>query len=70
MTLAAVLGFTAVLITWYGVNFLWGTGMHAYGTGAGGQWEVIGAVALDLLFLAAAATRYVIETGGGEERQV
>ncbi len=67
MTVAAVFGFTAILCTWYGVNFLWGTGMHSYGTGAGGQIEVIGAVLLNWLFLAAAAIRHAIETAGADE---
>ena len=31
---AAVAGTTAVLFTWYGVNFLLGSGMHSYGSGA------------------------------------
>jgi ABC-type transport system involved in cytochrome c biogenesis permease subunit len=64
MALAAVLGFTAVLFTWYGVNFFWGSGMHSYGAGAGGQWAVTAAVTLNWLFLAAAAVRYVIEAAG------
>ena len=66
MALAAVLGATAVLFTWYGVNFLLGSGMHSYGSGAGGQWAVGGAVAIQWLFLAAAGTRYWIETGRRE----
>ena len=70
MTLASVLGATAVLFTWYGVNFILGSGMHSYGSGAGGQWEVGSAVALNWLFLAAAGVRYLIETGGGTEGQV
>ncbi len=61
MILAAVLGATAVLFTWYGVNFLLGSGMHAYGSGAGGQREVGAAVALQWLFLAAAAVRHIME---------
>jgi len=59
VALAAVFGFTSILVTWYGVNFLWGTGLHAYGSGAGGQWGVLGAIALDWLFLAAAGLRYI-----------
>ena len=34
MAVTAVLGFTAILFTWYGVNFLLGSGMHSYGSGA------------------------------------
>ena len=66
MAVAAVLGATAVLFTWYGVNFLLGSGMHSYGSGAGGQWQVATAVGLKWLFLAAAGTRYVRETGVDE----
>jgi hypothetical protein len=62
MTLAAVLGATAVLFTWYGVNFLLGSGMHSYGSGAGGQWAVGTAVAIQWLFLAVAGGRYLAET--------
>jgi ABC-type transport system involved in cytochrome c biogenesis permease subunit len=69
MAVAAVLGATAVLFTWYGVNFLLNTGMHSYGTGSGGQWEVGGAVALNWLFLAAAASRYMTETWRGWQRR-
>ncbi len=61
MALAAVLGATAVLFTWYGVNFLLGSGLHSYGAGAGGQWAVTTAVALQWLFLAFAAGRYAAE---------
>jgi ABC-type transport system involved in cytochrome c biogenesis permease subunit len=66
MAVAAVLGATAVLFTWYGVNFLLGSGMHAYGAGSGGQWSVGAAVALNWLFLAAAAIRYLVNRGGGD----
>ena len=50
MAVAAVLGATAVLFTWYGVNFLLGSGMHSYGSGAGGQWQVGTAVAIQWFF--------------------
>ena len=58
--MAAVAGATAVLFTWYGVNFLLGSGMHSYGSGAGGGWAVGAAVAIQWLFLAAAGVRYRI----------
>ncbi len=61
MATTAVFGFTAVLITWYAVNFVLGSGMHSYGSGAGGQYAVGGAVLLQWLFMLAAATRYGIE---------
>ena len=58
MAMTAVLGACAVGFTWYGVNFLLGSGMHSYGSGAGGQWQVGMAAAVELLFLLAAAARY------------
>jgi hypothetical protein len=58
MAATAVLGACAVGFTWYGVNFLLGSGMHSYGSGAGGQWQVGTAAAVELLFLLAAGLRY------------
>jgi ABC-type transport system involved in cytochrome c biogenesis permease subunit len=69
MAMTAVLGASAVGFTWYGVNFLLGSGMHSYGSGAGGQWQVGTAAAIELLFLTAAGARYVIETAGPEVRR-
>ncbi|MBI3252809.1 MAG: cytochrome c biogenesis protein CcsA [Candidatus Omnitrophica bacterium] len=41
LALAAVLGFSVVLMTWYGVNFVLGRGLHSYGQGTGGmRWVV------------------------------
>ena len=37
----SVLGFLSVLWSWYGVNFILGTGLHAYGFGSGGQSLVL-----------------------------
>lgn len=65
MALMGVLGAGAILCTWYGVNFLMGSGMHSYGFGAGGQWQVGLAVTLQGLFVLAAGVRYGIGTGGG-----
>ena len=48
----SVLCFTLVLMTWYGVNFVLGTGLHSYGFGGGGQGYVLAAVALQFLFVA------------------
>jgi hypothetical protein len=66
MAVAAVLGASAVLFTYYGVNFLISSGMHSYGAGAGGQWQVATAFAIQLIFLAAARVRYTVEKSGME----
>ncbi|MFW5692956.1 MAG: cytochrome c biogenesis protein CcsA, partial [Thermoguttaceae bacterium] len=62
LTAGAVLGLTTILMTWYGVNYVFGSGLHSYGGGAGGQYEAISFVAANWLFLAAAAVRYQVET--------
>jgi ABC-type transport system involved in cytochrome c biogenesis permease subunit len=68
----AVLGATAIIFSWYGVNFVLGAGLHSYGFGAGGQAEVGTAVVLNWLLLGASALRYRAETGskGGSDAEV
>lgn len=41
LALFSVLGFLLVLMTWYGVNFILGRGLHSYGAGSGGMNWVI-----------------------------
>lgn len=57
----SVVGATSIMMAWYGVNFVLGTGMHSYGRGAGGLWAVATFVALDWIFMAVAAIRYNVE---------
>jgi ABC-type transport system involved in cytochrome c biogenesis permease subunit len=71
-----VLAFSAILFSWYGVNFVlpmvhgWlnGTnmptevGLHAYAVGSGGLAYVVGGVLLNLLLVVAAWGRYAAET--------
>ena len=40
LAVGSVLGATAIVFSWYGVNFVLGVGLHSYGFGAGGQLEV------------------------------
>ncbi len=49
---AAVISFSLVIMSWYGVNFVLGAGLHTYGFGAGGVEYVAGFVAAHLLFAA------------------
>jgi cytochrome c-type biogenesis protein CcsB len=63
LAVTSVVGFNAVLMAWYGVNFVLGTGLHSYGFATGGsQWIVAGLVGMDLLFVAIAATRYKLRS--------
>ena len=71
-----VLAFTAILFSWYGVNFVlpmvhgWlnGTnmptevGLHAYAVGSGGLGYVVTGVVLNLSLVVAAWARYAAET--------
>ncbi|HEX4139722.1 MAG TPA: cytochrome c biogenesis protein CcsA [Candidatus Methylacidiphilales bacterium] len=59
LAVGSVVCFLAVVMAWYGVNFVLGTGLHSYGFGVGGESYVISAVGLDLLFVATAVTRYL-----------
>lgn len=59
ISVASVAAFNAVLMAWYGVNFVLGTGLHSYGFGTGGsEWMIASVIGADLLFVLAAATRY------------
>jgi cytochrome c-type biogenesis protein CcsB len=58
LVVASVVCFLAVLMAWYGVNFVLGKGLHSYGFGIGGETYVATFVALDLAFVAFAVSRY------------
>ncbi len=62
LAVGSVLGATAILMAWYGVNFFLGSGLHSYASGAGGQWEVGTAVFINWIFILAATIRYRLET--------
>ena len=49
--------FNAVLMTWYGVNFVLGKGLHSYGFGIGGESYVVAFVTLDLAYVTLACVR-------------
>lgn len=56
----AVAGATAIVMAWYGANYWFPSGRHAYAPGEGGQWEVGIALSLNWLFLLAASVRQAI----------
>ncbi len=51
LAVSAILGFLLVLMTWYGVNFVLGQGLHSYGSGAGGMVWVIVYLVVELAFI-------------------
>jgi cytochrome c-type biogenesis protein CcsB len=58
LVVASVVCFLAVLMAWYGVNFVLGKGLHSYGFGLGGETYVASFVIADLLFVGFAIWRY------------
>lgn len=60
----AVLGAAVIGMSWYGVNFLLGAGLHSYGFGQGGQTEFFAFLILNFALLVAAAWRWRRETAG------
>jgi cytochrome c-type biogenesis protein CcsB len=58
LALASVVCFNAVMMTWYGVNYVLGKGLHSYGFGIGGERYVAAFVCGDLAYVAFAAYRY------------
>jgi ABC-type transport system involved in cytochrome c biogenesis permease subunit len=57
LAVGALLGGLTVLMAWYGVNFILGTGLHSYGFGSGGYVYVGGFVAFEVAVIAAAFLR-------------
>jgi len=53
---ASIVTFSLVMMSWYGVNFVLGAGLHSYGFGAGGVEYVTGFVVLHWLYVAYVST--------------
>lgn len=51
MAVSSILGFLFVLMTWYGVNFVLGRGLHSYGQGSGGIIWIVYYLAAETLFI-------------------
>jgi len=58
LAVGSLAGATSILMAWYGVNFVLGSGLHSYGEGAGGLGYVTGTLGANWLLAAAAAVRY------------
>jgi cytochrome c-type biogenesis protein CcsB len=58
LAVGAFIAFQTVIMAWYGVNFVLGTGLHSYGFGTGGFPAVLTFVVLELVFAAAAIVRH------------
>ena len=58
LAMGAVLGLLAISFTWYGVNYILGTGLHSYGFGSGGEIYYYLFVLIEFIFLFWAAMIY------------
>jgi|GEM_PF-1949116 len=52
LAIGGVLGLQAIIFTWYGVNYILGTGLHSYGFGSGGEVFYFLGLTLELAFIA------------------
>lgn len=55
----SVLGLMSISFTWYGVNYILGTGLHSYGFGSGGEFWYYCYLMGELLFLLLSQALYV-----------
>jgi ABC-type transport system involved in cytochrome c biogenesis permease subunit len=62
LAVGSVLGASAIIFSWYGVNFVLGVGLHSYGFGTGGQWWVGGFVLANWVLVALAVLRFQAQT--------
>jgi hypothetical protein len=58
LAVGSVAGLLAISFTWYGVNYILGTGLHSYGFGKGGEGYYFIYLIAELLFLTAATISY------------
>jgi cytochrome c-type biogenesis protein CcsB len=58
LSASAVLGFLAVVMTYYGVNFILAAGLHSYGFSEGGQFWAALYAAVELALVGGAYLRY------------
>ena len=61
LTLGSVSGALAILMAWYGVNYLLGSAMHGYASGSGGLAPAIAFFCANVAFASLAVIRYVNE---------
>ena len=58
LAVGSVVCFQAVVMAWYGVNFVLGKGLHSYGKGEGGIAVFLWVIGLDIAFTLAAVWSY------------
>lgn len=51
LAVGSISGLLAISFTWYGVNYILGTGLHSYGFGSGGEIYYYGFVGIEVAFV-------------------
>lgn len=51
LEIGAVVGMLIITFTWYGVNYILGTGLHSYGFGSGGEWVYFFFIFFEIIFI-------------------
>jgi cytochrome c-type biogenesis protein CcsB len=69
LAFGAVTGLLAISFTWYGVNYILGTGLHSYGFGDGGELYYYLFLSLEVLFLFCCVLQRLKERGIKETLQ-
>lgn len=57
IAVAGIINFSGIVMAWYGVNFVLGTGLHSYGFGVGGEGYVIAFLVLEAAYVTLAVLR-------------
>lgn len=65
LAIGSIAGLQAIGFTWYGVNYILGTGLHSYGFGSGGEYYYYLFSALESLLLLAAGILYAQDKRAG-----
>jgi ABC-type transport system involved in cytochrome c biogenesis permease subunit len=60
LAIGSIVGLMAITFTWYGVNYILGSGLHSYGFGQGGERFYYLYLLVELLFLASLALKRFI----------
>lgn len=56
LAIGSIFGLMSISFTWYGVNYILGTGLHSYGFGNGGERYYFGYLAIELIIIAGVST--------------
>ena len=58
IAVAAVVNFAGIIMAWYGVNYVLGTGLHSYGFGVGGEGYVLAFLTAEAAYVGLAIVRH------------